>query len=83
MDLGEDGRGSGHVRYGEISRAYPVCGVCFDALEQGAGMGSPALARLILLVGVVVVLWLAGAPVVHRLAPNFIAAFHRNGATGR
>ena len=76
-------RGSGLIRYEEISRAYPVCGACLTVLERGAGMGSAALTRLLLLVGGVAVLWLVAGPIVHRWAPNFVSAFYRDGSTGR
>lgn len=82
FEFGEP-RATGLIRYEEVSRAYPVCGACLRALEHGAGMGGAALARLLLLLGGVAVLWLAGGPAVHRWAPNFAAAFFRNGVMGR
>ena len=80
----DEERASGRlIRYGEVSRAYPVCGPCLRALEGGAGMGGAALGRLLLLLGGLAVLWLAAGPAVHRWAPNFVSAFYRDGSTGR
>ena len=74
---------SGLIRYEEVSRAYPVCGGCMEALERGGHMGGAALRRLLLLLGGLVVLCLAGGPAVHRWAPNFASAFYRDGSMGR
>ena len=52
-------------------------------VHVGAGMGGVALGRLLMLLGALATLWLAGGPLAQRWAPNFTAAFHRNGATGR
>ena len=82
LDFGE-ARASGLIRYGEISRAYPVCGACLRALERGAGMSGTALARLLLLAGAAVVLWLAAGPMIRHWAPAVISAFSRDGSTGR
>ena len=73
----------GTIRYEEVSRAYPVCGACLGALERGAAMSGAALTRLLLLLGGVVVLWLAAGPAIHRWAPNVISAFYRDGSMGR
>ena len=83
FDFGEGAGASGRIRYGEISRAYPVCGACLRGLERGAGMGGAALTRLLLLVVGVAVLWLAAGPALHRWAPNFVSAFYRDGSAGR
>ncbi len=71
------------IRYDEVSRAYPVCGACLQALERGGGMAGAAITRLLLLLGGVAVLWLAAGPAVHRWAPNFASAFYRDGVMGR
>ena len=83
LEFGDARPSAGLIRYDEVSRAYPVCGACLQALERGAGMGGAALGRLLLLMGALAVLWLVAGPLVHRWTPNFTAAFYRNGAVGR
>jgi hypothetical protein len=82
LDFGGEG-GGGRIRYDEISRAYPVCGECWRALERGGAMAGASLLRLLLLFGAALALVLASAPLVHRWAPNFASAFYRDGSMGR
>lgn len=79
----DGGSHAGLIRYDEISRAYPVCGDCLEALERGGHMGGEATRRLVWLLAAAVALCLVGGPLAYRLAPNFVSAFYRDGSVGR